>query len=118
MSVAESVLRHIHRQAAASVTDASLLRAYVETRSDDAFQATFLALARSAKSIRQSEALAGWLFRTAQRFAAKAQSAARRRQRTERRAITRSPDAHAELTVPELLSTLDDELAKLNDRDR
>src|SRR5262245_2628123 len=115
MSAADGVLRHIHRQAVASVTDANLLRAYVEQKSDDAFraiverhgpmvlrtcrrrladihaaedafQATFLALSRSAGSIQQSESLAGWLFRTAQRFASKAQSVARRRQRTECRA--------------------------------
>jgi RNA polymerase sigma factor (sigma-70 family) len=148
MSAAESVLRHIRHQVAASTTDAALLRAYIERQSEDAFraliqrhgpmvlrvcrrrlddahtaedafQATFLSLARSAKSIRQSESLAGWLFRTAQRVAQKSRAAASRRRNSEGRAAVRSAaDANSELTARELLDVLDTELARLQERDR
>src|SRR5215475_11889843 len=45
---------------------------------EDAFQATFLALARSARSISQREAVAGWLYRVAHRTALRARSTCRR----------------------------------------
>src|SRR5437763_16889399 len=45
---------------------------------EDAFQATFLALARQAGSIAQGEALAGWLHRVATRVALRARHSAGR----------------------------------------
>jgi RNA polymerase sigma factor (sigma-70 family) len=50
---------------------------------EDAFQATFLVLARRAPSIRRSEAVAGWLLGVAGRVSAKARAADRRRMRAE-----------------------------------
>jgi len=47
---------------------------------EDAFQVTFLVLARRASSIRQSEALGGWLHRTAYRVALEIGAKTRRRQ--------------------------------------
>jgi RNA polymerase sigma factor (sigma-70 family) len=46
---------------------------------EDAFQVTFLALARKAGSIRKHDSIASWLHGTAHRVALKARSAARRR---------------------------------------
>jgi RNA polymerase sigma factor (sigma-70 family) len=43
-----------------------------EHAAEDAFQATFLALARKAKSLRRYDALAGWLYRSALRIAFRA----------------------------------------------
>src|SRR5262249_35199641 len=46
---------------------------------DDAFQATFFTLIRSARSIRNTDSLAGWLHRVAYRVALKARRSASRR---------------------------------------
>jgi RNA polymerase sigma factor (sigma-70 family) len=52
--------------------------------SDDAFQATFLALVRSAASIRDRNSLASWLYGAARRVALRARADAARRRQIER----------------------------------
>src|SRR5262245_25344800 len=57
---------------------------------EDAFQATFLVLARKAKSIRRSESLGPWLYRVAINIARTAKANAAQRQAHERRAAAMS----------------------------
>jgi len=57
---------------------------------DDAFQATFLVLARKAGKIGRPEVLENWLYGTAHRVARKVRQAAVRRQKHERRQATQS----------------------------
>jgi RNA polymerase sigma factor (sigma-70 family) len=85
---------------------------------EDAFQATFLVLARKARSIRRPELLGGWLHGVAYRAAAQARDAARRRAR--RREVTEMPngDPTAEAAWRELRGVLDEELTRLAEKYR
>src|ERR1700678_751883 len=85
---------------------------------EDAFQATFLILARQARSIRCPGSLAAWLHGVAHRVALKARTAEARRQQRETSAADRNaadppPDPLAEVSGREVLSILDDEVARL-----
>lgn len=140
-----SVLAYFRRQAvpgADVAPDCELLRQYVETgnetafetlvrrhgpmvygvarrvlrdghAAEDAFQATFLALARKARSLRSHAAVGGWLYRVALRAAlrAKPQPAATPVQRT-------SADPAMDAEWSELRTILDEEIDKLPDRFR
>src|SRR5580704_6336160 len=54
---------------------------------EDVFQATFLLLARKARSVRAGDALGGWLHRVAYRAAVQASAESRRRRRREVEAL-------------------------------
>lgn len=81
---------------------------------DDAFQATFLVLARKAGSIRRQEAVGSWLCGTAYRIALKARAAAGRRREQERQAgqMAKS-NTEVDPQWRELRPVLDEELNRL-----
>jgi RNA polymerase sigma factor (sigma-70 family) len=90
---------------------------------EDAFQATLLALAQQAASIRQGSAVAAWLHGVAYRVACKARAAESQRRAAE--ALTDRlapadprPDPLALLTARELLTVVDEELQRLPQRYR
>src|SRR5690348_1039540 len=84
---------------------------------EDAFQATFLLLARKLETVKKRDSLASWLHGVAHRVAldAKAQ-AARRRQHEARAAVNSHPGPPEEITWRELRTVLDAELARLPEK--
>lgn len=83
---------------------------------EDAFQATFLVLARKADSVRAGDALGGWLHRVAYRAAVQASVEARlRRLREAEAAMSTHQTAHTESDIP---SIIHEELDRLPDRQR
>ena len=83
---------------------------------EDAFQATFLVLARKAGSIARREQLANWLYGVACRTALDARARTRRRKVRERKAHAMSPTespANNQVDLDELRSILDEELSRL-----
>jgi RNA polymerase sigma factor (sigma-70 family) len=85
---------------------------------EDAFQATFLVLARKAPAVGRPEALAGWLYGVAHRVSRKAHTASARHRRTAAPSLGGEPAApHADpldqLTARELLAALDEEVQRL-----
>jgi RNA polymerase sigma-70 factor (ECF subfamily) len=83
---------------------------------EDAFQATFLVLARKAGSVRPRELLGNWLYGVAQRTAMKARSMNAKRRVKERRAVELSGRPRA--ASDDLLGELDVALARLPDKYR
>ena len=85
---------------------------------EDAAQATFLVLARKARSIRRSDSVAGWLHGVAGRVSARARADAARRRARERlgaeRTASRVEDGEPPRTWPEL----HEELARLPEKFR
>jgi RNA polymerase sigma factor (sigma-70 family) len=90
-----------------------------EQDAEDAFQATFLVLARKAVTIRQPAALASWLYEVAHRLAAKAQADSARRRAQERQAIPlAAADPTLDITVREFQYVLHEELRRLPEKYR
>ena len=86
---------------------------------EDAFQATFLVLARKANVLRQPDMLGNWLYGVAYRTALEAHTKAARR-RVRERVLAEEPAAECEpeLDRLELRAVLDGEIRKLPDRYR
>jgi RNA polymerase sigma factor (sigma-70 family) len=140
------VLQHIRELAAADGTDRQLLERFAAAHeeaafaalvrrhgplvmgvcrrvlhnphdAEDAFQATFLALARQADTAGRQASLGTWLYQVAYRTAPKARQRSAVRWRHEKQVPPRSPgDPLAEVTGRELLTVLDQELHRLPER--
>jgi RNA polymerase sigma factor (sigma-70 family) len=81
---------------------------------EEAFQATFLVLARRSTALGEHESVAGWLHGVAYRMAINARRASARRQKHERQASTgQSPDPALQAAVRELQTVLDEEIGRL-----
>jgi RNA polymerase sigma factor (sigma-70 family) len=81
---------------------------------EDAFQATFLVLARKAGAVAWHESVGGWLHEVASRLAAEVKGKDRRRRRGERQAgLLRPREVAPEAAVSEVGRVLDDELQRM-----
>jgi RNA polymerase sigma-70 factor (ECF subfamily) len=93
-----------------------------EQDAEDAFQATFLALAKKAGSVTRRGSVGGWLYRVARRVALDARERAERRAGRERAVgvveAAGSADPAAEAAGRELWRALDEELGRLPERCR
>ena len=90
-------------------------------QAEDVFQATFLALARSAQRLSAQTPLANWLYTVSLRQARKLRARSHRHETLERTAPSvRIPEADplAAITGRELLQIVDDELVRLPDKYR
>jgi RNA polymerase sigma factor (sigma-70 family) len=86
---------------------------------EDAFQATFLVLAKKASAIARREQLASWLHGVARRAALDARSRAARQKVREKRLGAMLPVEPPDQTIAsELRAVLDEELARLPERHR
>jgi RNA polymerase sigma factor (sigma-70 family) len=142
------VLRHLRRLAAWQQSDAELLGRFIacgdgdafaalvrrhgplvlsvcrsvlghEQDAEDAFQATFLVLARKAGSVRKRAALSSWLHGVAYRLAREALARAAQRRLHERQPRAEAaPAAMDDLTWRELRAALHEEVQRLPERNR
>src|SRR4051812_36325742 len=87
---------------------------------DDAFQATFLVLAKKADTVRPPDRLAPWLYGVAYRTALKARGRAFRRQQVEHEYATESATRPSSATsdAPDLLPILDEQMNALPEKYR
>jgi RNA polymerase sigma factor (sigma-70 family) len=85
-----------------------------EQDAEDAFQATFVILARKAGAIRRQQSLASWLYEVAFRVALKARAKAHRRQTREREAVAMAQSGSVpESAWRELQGIIDEEVNRL-----
>lgn len=90
-----------------------------EADAEDAFQATFLILARKAHTIHQHQSLSSWLYKVAYRVALRARANIARRRSQEQQAIQKPPDATpGEVMQRELGKVVDEEVQRLPEKYR
>src|SRR5262245_18924464 len=91
-----------------------------EQDAEDAFQATFLVLARKAGSIRSTEAVGSWLHGAAYRIAmrAKRDAAIRRKHENKAPGADASGSVTRDVSLREGLAILDEEVDRLAERQR
>jgi RNA polymerase sigma factor (sigma-70 family) len=90
-----------------------------EHDAEDAFQATFLVLARRARSIRKGDSVGSWLYGVAYRTALRAKRTMARRSKHHRELEARHPEQPAtEAALRELQTVLHEEVARLPERYR
>jgi RNA polymerase sigma factor (sigma-70 family) len=90
-----------------------------EHDAEDVFQSTFLVLAKKAGSIRQHESIGAWLYRVAYHLAVKLRSRVVRAQEKESQSTPQaSPDPVVDISLRELQTLLDEELARLPEKYR
>jgi RNA polymerase sigma factor (sigma-70 family) len=89
-----------------------------EQDAEDAFQATFLVLARNAAAVRKGEALASWLHGAAYRIALRAKRDAARRRAREGRVRVMPPRNRQDLGWTEVQAILDEEISGLPEKYR
>src|SRR5262245_30783040 len=89
-----------------------------EADAEDAFQATFLVLARKAASIRKAATLASWLHGVAYRTALKARAESAQRRKHEAHVPERPASGPDSLTWTEVRGVLHEELNRLSERHR
>ena len=86
---------------------------------EDAFQASFLVLARKARSLRTARSLPAWLYQTAYRIALRARAArAKRREMPLENEAMIAPDTLAQIAHDYEQSLVDDELDRLPEKYR
>src|SRR5262249_34927641 len=85
---------------------------------EDAAQATFLVLARRARSTRRADSVASWLYGVACRVSARAKADAARRRARERRGVEVAAKAAVEGGRPEPWTELHEELGRLPEKFR
>jgi RNA polymerase sigma factor (sigma-70 family) len=90
-----------------------------EQDAEDVFQAVFLVLSRKAGGLHRKEAVGPWLFGVAHRLALRARQKGRQREEREARVPeTNQEEPFDELTLREARAVLDEELARLPERER
>jgi RNA polymerase sigma factor (sigma-70 family) len=110
----EAILRH-HGPMVLDVCRGVLAN---EADAEDAFQATFLVLARKAASIRKAATLASWLHGVAYRTALKARAGSAQRRKHEAHVPERPASGPDSLTWTEVRGVLHEELSRLSERYR
>ncbi|VTR96273.1 sigma-70 family rna polymerase sigma factor : RNA polymerase sigma factor, sigma-70 family OS=Singulisphaera acidiphila (strain ATCC BAA-1392 / DSM 18658 / VKM B-2454 / MOB10) GN=Sinac_4264 PE=4 SV=1: Sigma70_r2: Sigma70_r4_2 [Gemmata massiliana] len=87
-----------------------------EQDAEDAFQATFLVLARNLRALRHVPSLASWLHGVARRVALKAKARVAALKRREQRAAAPESTAHVDPAWSDVGAALDEELGRLPER--